>query len=359
LQERFQDIIVEIIDFELLKKHRDYRKKIGSFPDGIEYYIKYRNFQKDLKKLPLSPQEFISNEYSSLINYIRHRYDILIVGSDAVWAYQKMDIDNPYWLFGNGLKDVIRMSFAASAYSTDFINVPDDHKSFIGERLSQFQYIGVRDNETFKFIKQIVPDRQIHLNCDPTFLLQKNNNISEANRILKRNLINPNGDFISFMTASLPYIKEIKKYLGNKYTYIHFNHRDKYKDILDKQTRLLFNLSPTEWVSIYCKCVLNFSHYFHGTLLGIHNSVPTISVDKTDFPYPYVGKNEQVMTDLGLNDYLFFQKDLQKGSQKERLFSQIDFAINSHEKESCRIKLSANKEMEKAESFFRELKRFL
>jgi len=84
------------------------------------------------------------------------------------------------------------------------------------------------------------------------------------------------------MTAGLPFIKEIKKYLGNSYTFIHFNHRDRNRDILDRDTRLLINISPLEWYNVYNQCTLNFSHYFHGTIVGIRNNVPTLSFDKTN-----------------------------------------------------------------------------
>jgi hypothetical protein len=251
------------------------------------------------------------------------------------------------------------MSYAASAYSTDFSNVPKDHKIYIADMLTSFQYVGVRDQETFNFIKNINPEKEIFLNCDPTFLLLKSQNTNHAEKTLKKNFVNWKGPFISFMTNDMPYIKDVKKRLGNSFTFIHFSHRDRNIDIVDKNTRLLFNLSPIEWFNMYSKCTLNFSNYFHGTLLGLRNSVPTFSLDKTDFPYPYIGKIEQVMTDLDLKDYLFLYKSMHQKSEKDRLFSQIDYSLKNLENESLRLERAANKEMEKAETFFTSLSSYI
>jgi hypothetical protein len=362
IKRRFPSSFVEIIDFEYLFKHNNY-KKIGIiFPFCMENKIKYNAFQKDLNKLPLSSKTFITDyPNENLINYINDRYNILIVGSDAVWAFKKMKLENPYWLFGNKIRnDIIKMSFAASAYSTDFRSVSDKEKSYIGEHLNNFTYIGVRDQETRNFIGSILPHKKIYLNNDPTFFLEKSVNLFEAQKVLKKNLVYTKKPLISFMTRSLPYIEEIKKHLGNQYKFVHFNHRDKFKDILDKNTRFIFNLSPLEWYNIYSLCFLNFSQYFHGTLLGIRNAIPTFSIDDTNFNYPYIGKNEQVMTDLGLRDYLFHTKFLKTmQSEKERLITQIGYVIKNYEKERIRIENAANIEKNKGESFFEVLKKYI
>jgi len=361
IQKRYPSKKVEIIDFELLTKHESYRRPLSlkRLNLGVEYWFKYRAFQNDLGKLPLSSKTFITNNHDVLIDYVRKEYEVIIVGSDAVWAYQKMYLNNPFWLFGDKLRDIVKMSYAASAYSTDFKNVPNDHKMYIADMLTDFEYIGVRDQETYNFIKDIKPEKQIFLNCDPTFLLPKGENINRAKKILRNNFINPKRPLISFMTTAMPYINEVKKHLGNSFTFVHFSHRDRNMDIFKKNTRLLINLSPTDWYNLYCKCTLNFSNYFHGSLLGVRNSVPTISIDKTNFLYPYIGKIQQVMTDLKLEDYFFLYKNLRQENEKDRLFSQIDYSLKYRESESLRIENAANKEMEKAESFFEALSKYI
>lgn len=370
IRTRFPEHKVEIVDMVMETKYQNYRKDLRKFPFFYEYWIKYKAFQKDVRKLPLTEQKFIINYFDSFTNYLRKEYDIIVVGSDAVWNFEKKqpgnpywigdtELENPYWLFGEKLTDVVKMSYAASAYLTDFKNVPKEKKLYFTEMLKSFQYIGVRDQETANFIQSLVPEKQVNRNCDPTFLLPGSKNQKFARRILRKNFVNPNRQIISFMTAGLPIIKEIKRYLGKSYTFVHFNHRDRNRDILDRDTRLLINLSPLEWYTVYNQCTLNFSHYFHGTIVGLRNNVPTLSFDKTNFPYPYVGKNEQVMRDLKLDDYLFFQKTINDQNEKDRVFEQIDFALKNLDTERKRIETYANIERERSESFFNALKTFL
>lgn len=360
IKKRYPDSKVEIIDFEYLSKHQKYKRK-SKYPHlFIESTFKYRAFQRDLQKLPLSNRTFITNDEGEIIHYIKTNYDILIVGSDAVWAFQKMKLKNPYWLFGDDLADIVKMSYAASAYSTDFRNVDNEEKIFIHEQLKGFQYIGVRDQETFNFIQSIVPEKKIHLNHDPTFFLNPSNNEKYANQILKKNLVFTQKPIVSFMSRRMPHIDVIKNHLGSKYTFIHFSHRDKHKDVIDSKTRLLFNLSPLEWYNIYSKVLINFSQYFHGTLLGIVNHVPTFSIDDTNFDYPYVGKNEQVMSDLGLLDYFFHTHKLKNNKNElDRIISQIDYTLKNIEIEKHRIIKGVDSEREKSESFFNALQSFI
>lgn len=360
IKKRFPNALVEIIDFELLSKHQSYKRTTYIIPFYFEDIIKYNAFKRDLRKLPLSPETIISNDINKLLEYIKGRYEIVIVGSDAVWAFQKMKLNNPYWLFGNDLKDVVKMSFAASAYSTDFMNISINEKLFIKERLESFQYIGVRDLETYNFIKEIIQDKEIYLNNDPTFFLKKAENENLAKEYLKKNLIFTNKSIISFMTRRMPFINEVKKHLKGKYSFVHFSHRDKLLDIFNIRTRLAFNLSPIEWYNIYSICMLNFSQYFHGTIIGIINNIPTFSIDDTDFSYKYIGKNEQVMTDLKLKDFFFKTNILRSDkNEKDRLFLKIENVLKNIDYEKTRLELAVKLEVNKSESFFNALKTYI
>jgi hypothetical protein len=363
IKKRFPDVLVEIIDYVEQAKYLRYQRKLSFkyFPVNIEERFKYSAFQNDLKKLPLTSVSIITNDKSDLLKFILERkYDIIVVGSDAVWAYQKMTLDNPYWLFGDKLQGVFKMSYAASAYSTDFRNVPESDKLFIRKMISRFDYIGVRDTETRNFVQSIVPELNINLNCDPTFLLARSKDFITAENVLRKNFVKEGKPIVTFMTKNLPYIREIKNHIGRKYNYLHINHRDKHTDLFDVKTRMLFNLSPLEWYNLYSKSVLNFSTYFHGIVLGIRNAVPTFGIDKTNFPYPYVGKYEQVMTDLDLRDYFFHYRKLSNlKDEKVRLFEQIDFALANLDSERDRLMLAAEEEKLKAESFFQALETYV
>ena len=83
-----------------------------------------------------------------------------------------MPVDNPYWLFGNKLRNVIKMSYAASAFSSRFDEIPLEERELIKNRLSEFYYIGVRDEVTKSFVESLELGITVYLNHDPTIFLQ-------------------------------------------------------------------------------------------------------------------------------------------------------------------------------------------
>lgn len=360
LQERYPNHRVEVIDFEFLDKHNNYAKCKSSMPLlNIEYRIKYTRFQSDLALLPLSKESFITNNTDSLCEYIKRNYEIVIVGSDAVWAdKQGISDDNPYWLFGDKLNSVVKMSYAASAFSTDFDNLTTEERNFYKGKLSGFSYIGVRDDATKAFVESLfVNEKQrdkIWINHDPTFFLEPSLRKDIAISALHRNLIFGGKPIMSFMTRKLSCLSNVRKEYSNKYKMLHFHIRNSIiEDIKDPKCRFVNNLSPFEWYNMYSIVSMNISNYFHGGCIGLVNLVPTIMID--DSQYNYRSKYSQVMIDLGLSDRLFLLKDL----EVEQLMSTIEYCIANHEEEAKRINDGILKERKKSDSFFEFLDKIL
>lgn len=352
---RYPQHQVEVIDFEYLHKHNSYRAPIKQIPFGVEYYFCYKRFQLDLKRLPLSKVSFITDETDELCEYIGKHYDIVIVGSDAVWTYQgKMPVDNPYWLFGNKLKNVIKMSYAASAFSTRFDDIPIDERELIKDRLSDFYYIGVRDEATKSFVESLELGTIVNLNHDPTFFFQPATNVKIAKDTLCKNFVFNNKKSVSFMTRELPEIGKLREELRKQYNLLHFYRRDRYKaDLLDSRCRFMNNVSPYEWYNLYGQMMLNITNFFHGACLGIINHIPTIVVD--DFEQSYMSKYAQLMTDLELTDRLFYKKDF----QYEKFIETVHYCLSCKEEESQRLAIAIDKERVKSQSFFLALDNIL
>lgn len=354
LQKRYPNHIVEIIDFEFLRKHNNYKKPPLRYPPfNLEYHIKYSRFQSSLPLLPLSKQAFITDNTDMLCDYIKDNYDIVIVGSDAVWAFQKMSLDNPYWLFGSKLNGVIKMSYAASAFSTRFEKISDEEKGFIGERLSDFTYIGVRDNATKEFVESLNIGQEVFINNDPTFFLDPSSDRELYKKTLRKNLIFSNKKKIAFMTRNMPHIDEIRKELVSQYDLVHFNIRNRNKDILSRKCKFMFNLSPYEWYNAFGQMSLTITNFFHGACLSIINHVPTIVID--DAKTSYTSKYSQLMYDLGLKDSLFSCKTL----DCQELSKHIHYLLSHQDQEKSRISSAIQKERLKSQSFFEKLDGFL
>ncbi len=349
--------IVEIVDFELETKHNSYKKRsLNKFVVyGGKYGGKYKKFQEDLSLLPLSPKTLITNDYEEVRRYIESRYDIVIVGSDAIWAYTKgLGLENPFWLYGDKL-DVIKMSYAASAFSLDIKSIHQNDRDYIKNCLSSFSYIGVRDDETRKFVQSLDPNFNIYRNCDPTVLLEKPSK-DDGYKVLKKYGVKSDKKLVGIMLSGNDYIPQIKKLLGKKeYKFIDI-HRKNYssrKPYLSFN-KSLFNLSPYEWHQIYSQLYMNFTNFFHGTLLGLKSDVPTFSFDTVRSKAGSLSKINQILTDLDLSDYWIDRKPYSK-EEEDRILSQVEYTVKNHDFIRDKIDKNMHIERKRSESFFEHL----
>ena len=107
IKERFPSLEVEIIDYTSLAMEKNYkvRFKPKMIKDPLEFFRKIKRkkvFRDSLKYLPLSPEHIIEDDCDRVFEYIRGRYDCVVVGSDAVWNWIKRGFPNPYLHYRNG-----------------------------------------------------------------------------------------------------------------------------------------------------------------------------------------------------------------------------------------------------------------
>jgi polysaccharide pyruvyl transferase WcaK-like protein len=308
--------------------------------------------------LKLSDKKFVTNTEHELRDYIEKNYDIVIVGSDAVWAFQKMKINNPYWLFGETL-NCIKMSYAASAHSTDFKKVTEADKNYISNCLKSFSYIGVRDQMTYDFISTLVQNNQIvHRNCDPTILLDPGNR-DIAENVLKRFNVKRTKPLSTYMIAGNDYVTDIISQT-KEFTSISLYKRNRLKDKFFRinRAKMLYDISPFEWYNMYSISDFNVSNYFHGTIGGLISLAPTIAFDNTSFNSPYIGKIQQVMMDLDLMDFYFHYPTMNVDDQL-RLKKKIKEIKENKSEIKDRISNGLINEKLRADSFFVHLAKLL
>lgn len=362
IMHRFPTLDVEVVDFEMLTKHIKYTPKKRGIIDLLVYRqnsIQYKRFQEDLVKLPLSKETLITNNYEEVFEYLNGRYDILVVGSDAVWAYNKnLGLKNPYFLFGDKLQ-CHKMSYAASAYSLDQSRMTQKEVSYIGECLNSFEYIGVRDEETQKLVQRCAPTMTVYRNCDPTVLLPTPSR-KEALSILREKGVDTNKQVVTIMSRGAHYSPMIQNYLGTrKYEFINLYQRESLKDMFSLKTpKFIYDLSPLEWYKIYAGASLNITTMFHGTLLALKSGVPTISFDRTNLSTAYVSKIKQLLTDLDLRNCWFSNNEV-NADQEERVMACVQSLIDNHSEISSHITKAIQEEGKKSESFFIKLEEII
>lgn len=307
---KYPDCSVEIIDYESRTMHELYIPKVSlvTFRHPIVSVKKrkqYYNFQSELQKLSLSKDHFeFDGNNESFAAYLKEHYDLVIVGSDAVWNWIKRGFPNPYLLDFSGL---VRMSYAASSYGMDYLTQNESNLSLFASALSGYSFVGVRDSYTADFVSKITKGTVTpNINCDPTFFLDLKEVAKDAFpktdnpwvELKKKYRIPLDKKIIGVMESNSRAITEIRQ-----------NFKDYFFVSLYSFTReadlFLGELAPCEWALIFGMFELTLTNYYHGTLLSLVNETPVISSDRTDFSKIHLGKIPDVMTKMGLSDCCF------------------------------------------------------
>lgn len=358
-----EDCEVEIIDY--MSRRMDiyyklftlYRGKNSLFRlfDRIKMYV---SFSKSINALPLSDSKLVSDDLEKFHQYIKGKYDVIVVGSDAVWNYEKRGLPNPYFLPYSDIKH--KLSYAASCNGISLRDFTEDKKSTIGSYLKEFEYIGVRDQLTESVANGSTGLNVAIHNCDPTFLLDfEKDNLGDdlvKNLIVKLKkygwdenkkhiglmLSNKNGDLAKEL------VRKIKERYGDTYQIVAVYSYCKYADI-----KYISDLTPFEWSRIFSLFDITFSKYFHGTLLSIKNNTPVISLSAESEMEGIPAKVEDVLARLNLTEFYFPAKS-KEDIDWNILMNRVNSLLENPPK--IKMKNSIEKEEVASETFFEHLK---
>ena len=314
IQKRFPGHETEVIDYTSLAMEKNYRvrfkPRMVRYP--LEFFRKIKRkkvFRDSLKYLPLSPTHIVEDDTQRIFEYIRDRYDIVVVGSDAVWNWIKRGFPNPYLLdIGEG---ITKLSYAASAFGMDMKHVTEERRKVFGKSLSEFKFIGVRDAYTDNLVHYCAEDIETNFNCDPTTFL-------DLDYVYERLGTDPDSfKKMIYKRAGIPEDKRIICTMGTNRHLVRklkAKYRDTHRIVgvfssTGEEDAFLSDLNPLEWSLIFGLADLTLTNFFHGTLLSIRNSTPVISIDHTDFGVKYKGKLQDALEHMGFSDCFFTLSD--------------------------------------------------
>lgn len=287
IQEDFPNETIEIIDYnsfsrELFKIKCPlvfvYRRGIKQAIDKYGQTCVFNNF---VKRLPLS-RSLIAKSYKTVTKKISSMYDIVIVGSDAVFNWNDIGLPNIYFLSDVNIK--AKLSYAASAHLQRYEDIDEQTKNYLNKSLSDFCYLGVRDESTHHFVKKYVSEAHtLQHNCDPTIFLEMN--FPEMNLIkkMKKNKFDFSKKTVFVMLMHPQYAKYVRKYWGDGIQIVSLMDGNPDADVY------LHDLNPFEWGHVFKYGEFLVTDYFHGTILGLKNMIPVLSIDASK----YSGANYQ------------------------------------------------------------------
>lgn len=324
IQRDFPQAQVEVIDYNMPVVEEQYRVSLKKFLSAKTIVGKCKRcarllldpfwlrrmktrqqtFVRVLRNLPLSDSTILSSDRYAIANYINERYDVLVVGSDAVWNYTLRKFPSIY-LPGSEVT-VKKLSYAASCYGMDFLTHEDD-RAAVGEVLRDFSFLGVRDQATEDFVKWGDPSLTPTHTCDPTAFLDVDD-LPIDEQQLRRTLAKKGFDFskptIGVM-GTPAMVKMVRSFFGKRYQIAALYEPTRGADVQ------LYDLTPYEWAYVFRFFKLTFTTYFHGTMLSLRNGVPLICIAlKTEFAKRHTPKTLDVLTRIGYADW-YFETDYQ------------------------------------------------
>ena len=367
LKSDFPTCQVEVIDYNTKRSADSYRVILSNQTKESKQRMQVMFDRFDeirTQYLPVSPEYIETDDKDELFRRIKKRYDIIIVGSDAVWNWVEQPFPNAYML-DNCDDSVIKMSYAASSHGQSYKGFDEKTKEYIRKSLSSFKYLGVREQETENLLRFVGVQNNIFQNCDPTVLLDLNAlpvSIDDVRRKLEQRGIDFKKPIIGLMAAE-PYGKAIKEYFGDSVQLVSVYKENKYSDFF------LYDLNPFEWALVFSLFNVTVTHFFHGTMLSLINHTPVLSVEKKS-PYSgnYTTKIHNALYNMNLEMFYylidigkrtFLNRALYKLNIKESkelwfcICNRIEELIDNPPKE--RIASGIAKEAEKYISFKQEL----
>ena len=298
LQADFPEASIEVIDYTSSIIELQYRNRITNAPTpeiGKQLKAQEEAFCASLSALPLSSWRCVSDDPLELAAYLNEHYDIVIVGSDAVWNWNVRGFPNGYFLKDYHGK---KLSYAASAHGQSFYDMTPEQKQYLSDAFHDFSYIGVRDCSTEKMLHYIDSDLDVHHNCDPTLLLEMDLLPCDTDLLktkLERSGIDLKRPIVGLMASGDVVGKQLRKYMDPSVQFAAVYAPNQWADAY------LYDLSPFEWAKTFSYFGATVTHFFHGTLLSLVNGTAVFPVELgTSYTTHYQTKINDVLTRMNL-----------------------------------------------------------
>lgn len=288
LAKRFPDDRIEIVDYIAPKERR---RKIYVILRALKHFgliecireiKRMLGFARAQKYLPRSNKSFSSDDLGALYDYIEQSYDLLVIGSDAVFNWHQTGY--PTAFIPTRELSIPIITYAASVHGMKYLDESEDKLTECGKAFRAMSLVGVRDLCTERFVKHCAPELcPVHL-CDPTVfidtekLAEIGGDTEKAENMLeKKYSITPRDKYIVLMVPDSPLVKAIADKYRGEYKILSVFVRSACADFYASE------LDPFEWAAVLHGASAMITSYFHGTLLSLVRGTPALAIDYSGF----------------------------------------------------------------------------
>ncbi len=229
---------------------------IKDFIKGIVFFlyniIRKKKFRRFYKKMRLSKNIKNIEELP--------KYDIYITGSDQVWNNDIVGSLSDIYTLNFNAQNAKKISYAASMGKS---YIEEDKKKEYKEKISQIDYISVREYEAKVALRKII-SKDIEVVLDPTLLMKKEDWENEIVHIRRENCKYILAYHISPEVEFFKIVNKLSEITGLKV--IHFGKTNKgFKNVLKKAT----TSGPLEFVNLIKNAEYVIGTSFHAMVFSI------------------------------------------------------------------------------------------
>lgn len=258
----------------------------------IDNLRKLREFQRANEALNLSPKSLISSPKS--LKRLSDDYDVVVIGSDVVWAYEMKELGPLDHYFGVGLASHVRLISYAASMGPSGIDAPPP--GYL-DGLKTFTAVSVRDENTRETLARhgiasvVVTDPTLLIDLEDLFPSQK------------ESIFSSESPYVVIYAAPLPpkvldFISGWAKERGMKVKAIGYPQTG-----LD---RAWVAINPRDWVEAIKGASFVFTNSYHGTIFSILSKTPFVTLDRT----PIRNKALHLLSSLALSERYRTDSDL-------------------------------------------------
>lgn len=202
-------------------------------------------------------------------------YDVLCIGSDQVWNYEKGYSLEPFFACfdKNGTK---KISYASSI-GLSFLS--KEAERVFKKELSGFAHLSVREQQASELLENLL-DRDVDVVLDPTLILDN----KEWLEVAKFDMCPKEKYILVYIVTIKPcdYVLEVARHIAKERNLkIVRICRDAYPEHSGKDVQEILTAGPSDFVGLFANAEFVVTNSFHGTVFSINFSKSFYSVIKS------------------------------------------------------------------------------
>ena len=275
-----------------------------------EFHAKYNNLSKTV--------------YPSVrsLNEANFNYDVLCIGSDQVWNYEKGYSLEPFFACFDK-KGTKKISYGSSI---GLSKLSPEAELVFKKELSGFTCLSVREQQASDLLQKLL-NKDVDVVLDPTLIL----NNKEWLEVAKYEMCPKEKYLLVYIVTIKPcdYVLTLARHIAKQRNLkIVRICRDAYPEHSGSDVEEILTAGPSDFVGLFSKAEFVVTNSFHGTVFSINFSKPFYSVIKSH--HSTNSRLTSILKKLGLEDRI-----VPVGSQLP-MISDIDFSDPSAKLEAER-----------------------